>query len=177
MWLHVGFESASATRLDHRFVDPAVFRVWYRVRHSHLERVSENLPFQSQRAHYLFCALSIRNRGQRTKKTAEVEKKLRKALGMDSQEGSIDEAEKTSSSAPRKADTRSSVDSYNNGEAGSGSSGSPEDRDSQRLLPVPTHTATECEVPEGQRDTQAEIGGEEYEMMEKQSIARRKDGL
>lgn len=117
------------------------------------------------------------NRGQRTKKTAEVERKLRKALGMHSHEGSIHEAEKTSSSAPRKADTRSSVDSYSNGEVGSGSSGPPEDRDSQRLLPVPTNTATEREVSEAQRDNQAESGGEECEMMEKQNPSRRKDGL
>lgn len=114
----------------------------------------------------------ILNSGQRTKKTAEVEEKLRKALGMDSQDGSIEVAEKPSSSTPRKGDTRSSVDSYNNGEAGSGSSGSPGDRDSQRLLPEPT-TAS----PEKVTRRQAEDGSEAYEMLEKRNNLSRDGGV
>lgn len=109
------------------------------------------------------------NRGQRTKKTAQVEKKLRTALGMDSQENLIDGAEKPSSSSPRKTDTRSSVDSYNNGHARTGSSGPSEDRDSQRLLPLSNSSAMEGGGVDRQPNARADSSREEYEMIEKRN--------
>jgi hypothetical protein len=171
MWLHVGSEPAPKARLDYRLTHPVVFRLRYRVGDSHLERVSDSSLSRSTDTEC--CIPYVLGRGQRTKKTAEVEQKLRKALGMDSQDGSIDVAEKQSSSAPRKADTRSSVDSYNNGEAGSGTSGSPGDRDSQRLLPEPIVAS-----PEKVRTHNLEENrGEDYEMQEKRNSVSRENGL
>lgn len=94
---------------------------------------------------------------------------------MDSQDGSIEVAEKQSSSTPRKADTRSSVDSYSNGEAGSGTSGSPGDRDSRRLLPEPIVASPEKSG--GGMHNQAEDTGEAYEMLEKRNDTSQGDGV
>lgn len=107
-------------------------------------------------------------RGQRTKKTAQVEKKLRKALGMGSHEGSIDEKEKTTPMPPPKTETVGSDEFYNNGDAVGCSSEPSEDRDSQKLLPDPTSPATAA-APGGQNDSRIADSREEYEMREQRS--------
>jgi hypothetical protein len=104
------------------------------------------------------CSLLLR-RGQRTKKTEQVEKKLRKALGMSSLEGSIDENEKSPALPSPTTDTRSSGESYNNGDVG---------RDSQRLLPDSKTSATAA-PPDDQNEDRIGDSPEMYEMRETRS--------
>jgi hypothetical protein len=154
MWLHVGTQSSRATCMDNWFFDSSIVWVRYCVRCPYLERVRgrdvNDISSTDSACFLLLC------RGQRTKKTEQVEKKLRKALGMSSHEGSIDENEKSPAMPSPTTDTRSSGESYNNGDVG---------RDSQRLLPDSKTSATVA-PPEDQNQVRINNSREEYEMRE-----------
>lgn len=107
----------------------------------------------------ILLSYSHLRRGQRTKKTEQVEKKLRKALGMSSHEGSIDENEKSPAMPSPTTDTRSSGESYNNGDVG---------RDSQRLLPD-SKASVAVASPDEHDEGRISNSREAYEMRETRS--------
>lgn len=93
-----------------------------------------------------------------------MEHKLRKALGMGSHEGSIDEKEKLLSPASPRTDTRNSGESYN-ADLGARNAGLSDDRDLQRMLPVHKNSATAAPL-ENQTAVHMDDNGDEYEMRE-----------
>ncbi|KAJ9098261.1 hypothetical protein QFC21_004590 [Naganishia friedmannii] len=111
---------------------------------------------------------SIIHRGERTKKKEQVEEKLRKALGMDGQdgqEGLLENADKPAQTSTGKAEERDSNDSDMNGDIGNASPATfSEGRDSQRLL-----AATEVSPMNPKAELQHTETREEFVMQEEQS--------
>jgi hypothetical protein len=115
-----------------------------------------------------YWSLAVISRGERTKKKEQVETKLRKALGMDGEEGQ----EGLLENAEKPAQTSVGTKAYNNndsdidGDVGNASPAtSSEGRDSHRLLP-----STNDQSPMNLKaDLQHTENQEEFEMQEKPS--------